>query len=377
MNLDMDRIVKSPMVDLWASALEATAIFALKLGSNKNRSLADMFNSFLSIRYKLLLSDLALVGLPSAASILLLFYTASRCIRWFSIVSHTLFLGIVVHLTTGMFDLDAREHILYVLAMGSMGLLLVLYCCRDTGVAQHHPFLRIVEVAREHPNDFVFLLGASVAKAFVFVWFFSGSSHLGLGSVRAVMFTFFETAAMSSLMYNVRTGVTLLMAVNRSRGIRAYAVLMIRRVKLIGTICLAGLLRPVVFVIYLTWRSLHVLGMAESPREEYTLGHAELSLFYSILNDTSLLEGRRIARAACEDKTWNCVGFRQIPGLFVPCCVSLMYILGVVSGKYARHFSQSFVYLYFGLIYLLFLEFLYSVATVRSIVDGEKGETIP
>lgn len=368
-------ILKSPIVDIWSSIFEAGVVFVIKMGSRKESSLGGMMRSLLHIPYKSLLLDFLLTGLPFAMSILFVFYVAMQSIRCFNIFSYVLVAGSSVHLAVGIVDPSLGEYLHYMLLAGMVVFLFVLYYVEPED--ENHPFLDIADVIRDHPRSAVFILCASVVKAFLFVWFFSGANHGGMGCIKTSILAFFEMAAMSSLMYNLRTGIVLLMTVDRSTDVRAYARLMLRRARLIGTICLAGIFRPIMFAVCVVWSVLELFGAVQPLRERYTLRRGEISLFYSILNDVSLFEGRRIAEEEHRDKmAGQSVDFRLIPGLFIPCCFSSVYILSSSVGRYTQYLPQTSIYLYFVLLYLMFLEFLYSVITVRSITRQKDQEDL-
>lgn len=375
--MSIERFLKSPMADTWASVLEAGIVFVLKMDSEKDKSLMSMLRSLLDVQYEKLLFDLALVGMSFISSVLLILCVTTLSIRCFNILSYLLLVGASLHLAMRLFNLGLAEYLCYVVVLSIMGLVLGSYHGAENGASRRHPFLSVADAIREHAADFAIILCAYVIKAFMFIWFFSGSQYR-LTGIKALLFTFFEFAAISSLLYNMRVGVVLLMTVGRTRNLHAYTRLVVRRIRLIGTICLAGLMRPFVCIIYFSWTCLNVLGATRQPGTRYTLRSHELSVFYSVLNDVSLSEGRRIAGNALEgDKTFaGSESFRSILGMFVPYCFSLIYILSSSVGVYARYLPKRFIYLCFVLLHLMLLEFLYSVATLRSIMNRQKNESI-
>jgi hypothetical protein len=369
--MDFRRCSKTPLLDIWAPILE----FIIMLKTRKKLQLDSLFSAFTVLDFASLSRYFFMTGALFLLSAAAMFYLAVNWINAFLLVSCMLFVGAFVHFGAVEMGLDHEYIVAYIALFGLACGISLLSFNRYFIEIKRRSLVESARVLRQKVFDVSLALGVSMVTIFSFLVLYSQINTEALSGGEALLLNYLKIAALCSLVYKFRFTTVILMTAASADDLGSYVKMIIRRIKFIGTIFLAGMLRPLALAMWMLRTLFNCIVLFNVNISDHTLISYELGVFYSAMNNVSFIEGQRLAGShdRCKLPIFS-QSFSFFPSIFYPSCIAMVHIFSTLTGMYVPVFSSALVALHLAILYLLFMELLYSVVVVKLLLEREKKE---
>jgi hypothetical protein len=362
---------RTPFVDLWAPVLELILMVKIK----RRLQLSSLLSAFAKLDFSGLFWYFLTANTFFLLSIAAMLYLALNWTGAFVLVSYVLLIGAFVHFGIAEMGLDHTYILPYIAFFGiacGASLLFLNKCLLE---AKKRSLTESARAIRSKAFDVSIALAVSVSTIFSFLVLYSHVADARLDPGEALLVGYLKIAALCSLIYKFRFTMVILMTASSAGTLVSYVRMIARRIKFIGTICLAGMVKPVVLAMCILRGLFNCIVLLDVNICDHTLTFYELGTFHSAMNNVSLLEGQRAV--GCRDNRKPAVSissFSFFPGIFCPSFVAMAYIFSVLMDGHTSIFDRFIAGLHLAVLYLLFMELLYSIVVVRTLLEREKRE---